>query len=72
MPPEATLEDVRQAYMLAYQLGCKGITVYRYGSKDRQVLDLPFYSGQKKDEMTRYALAQSEYSDGCLSDTCPF
>ncbi len=37
-PPQATREEVRKAFLLAYQEGVKGITIFRSGSKSEQVL----------------------------------
>ena len=48
-PHSATREDVSRAYMLAYTEGCKGITIYRDRSKDRQVLSLA--EGEKVDTL---------------------
>ena len=48
-PREATREDVAEVYMLAFKLGCKGITIYRDGSKESQVLSVARETGSSQE-----------------------
>jgi ribonucleoside-diphosphate reductase alpha chain len=68
LPNEAKVEDVREIYDLAWRLKCKGVTVFRYGSKPEQVL----YIGEIKTKEGKFVSAQSEYAGGCPTMNCPF
>ncbi|HEC77552.1 MAG TPA: adenosylcobalamin-dependent ribonucleoside-diphosphate reductase [candidate division WOR-3 bacterium] len=56
LPYDATLEHTRSVFLLAHKLKCKGITIYRYGSKKRQALEH----------------SAGDYRTGCAAGVCDY
>ena len=49
-PNEATINDIAKVYTLAYELGCKGVTIFRDGSREDQALLIGTKESGAKDQ----------------------
>jgi len=74
LPHEATIDDVKRIFMMAWKLKCKGITVYRYGSKAEQVLVVGGIQASGTSATATppppYVQASSEFSGECPKGVC--
>jgi ribonucleoside-diphosphate reductase alpha chain len=62
---DATMDDVRDVFTLAYKTNCKGVTIYRDGSRDMQVLNIGKVKGKEDDANEPLPAGENVYCDSC-------
>ena len=60
LPSSATVDDVRKVYETCYDMGCKGITIYRDGSRDNQPIETKKESESKSEAPATVTRAEAE------------
>jgi len=67
---EATVEDVKETYMMAWKMGCKGVTIYRVGSKGDQVLSVGQTVGQSENSENQSFRESVDQKDDLVCPEC--
>ncbi|WP_024831774.1 vitamin B12-dependent ribonucleotide reductase [Ruminiclostridium josui] len=67
---DATTDDVREVFTLAYKTQCKGVTIYRDGSRDLQVLNIGKVKGKEK-AADKEPAEENIYCDACAVNNMP-